>query len=59
MPTNTSYYCGFYESNPQLWAQCLDEAKKTMLASGWVVHAREFFTVQSRKSKMLFKVKSK
>ena len=55
MPTNSAYYYGLYESNPKLWGQCLGEAKQEMLASGWVIHARKFFTVQTRKAQILFR----
>lgn len=59
MPTDTGYYYGFFESNPRLWAQCINEAKKTMLADGWVIHAKKFFTVHIRKAQILFRAKSK
>ena len=47
-------YVKFWEADPRKWAQCLEQAGKSMLAEGWVQGARKFSEVRRKRAMRLW-----
>ena len=53
-----TYYYGFWEANPRLWARCQRLATEQMLKSGWKRYAGKFEMVMQKKALKFWRVLS-
>lgn len=54
MLTYGTYYYGFWEENPKLWAKCKQAAAAQMIAEGWKTYAGKFDMVMKKRAMRLW-----
>jgi hypothetical protein len=58
MGSEGTFWYGFWEEDPEIWARCRAEATRQMVAEGWKTYANKFNRVmQKRALKLWAKIK--